>query len=177
MFRFESNKENQIAEDIYLYENFYPDYEEIKDYLEKNDDDSFWNSHFNLEEGDLSNTFWESKLSRDFLDNKFHDHLLNFVAPKYWNCAHGNFMRIKNGDSIYSHVPNIPKYINYIIGYYMGDFTGGEIVFPELDFKYAPKENDLIIFSNMDFIVKEVKSGIKYSYLDYLFEHPGYVLV
>ena len=67
--------------------------------------------------------------------------------------------------------------IKYILGYYIGDFEGGEIVFND-SIEYKPESNDLLIFnSKYKYSINNVISGTRYCYLDYVVENPGYTFV
>jgi hypothetical protein len=97
---------------------------------------------------------------------------------------HANFVRLKTGQ--FAEINNNSSfYINddpiayYKIGLYIGDFEGGEINFPKINFKYKPEENDLLIFKvdrEYEHETLEVTSGTRYAYMDCLIPHPGYFM-
>jgi hypothetical protein len=174
--RFLGKNTIKLGPDIYLYKNFYHDLEAFEFKLNSIEED-MWNTHGNYSENDHKETFWDNKLSPDFVNKDFHDTIINFVSPRYWILSHGNFLRLKSGEKIYDQEHTIPKEFKYILGFYAGDFTGGEINFIDFGITYKPEKNDLIIFKPTNFKVGEVTSGIRYSYLDYIIEHPGYILV
>jgi hypothetical protein len=166
----------KLGEDIYLYENFYDNIESIeKDLMQMGEDT--WNTHYNYQYDDHSTSIWHNRLSLDFLPREFHDSIINFVSPTYWILSHGNFMRLQPGDSVPIYNNKISNSIEYVLSYYAGDFTGGEICFLDSEVEYQPKKNDLIIFKSCSLDIKPVSSGIRYSYLDYLIKHPGYIVV
>ena len=174
--RFKENPGIKLGEEIYLYENFYKDLDLIEfQLLEMKESD--WNKHGNYEDNDHEIEYWNNILSLDFVDKKFHDSIINFVSPKYWILSHGNFIRLRPQETIPVYNNAMPNSIEYILAYYAGDFTGGEVLFLDDDIKYQPKKNDLIIFKPCSFDISPVSSGIRYSYLDYLIKHPGYIVV
>ena len=97
-----------------------------------------WNTHGNYSENDHQETFRESKLSPDFVNSEFHDAIINFVSPQYWILSHSNFLRLKAGEKIYGQGIKIPEEFKYILGYYAGSFTGGEINFIDFGITYKP---------------------------------------
>jgi hypothetical protein len=69
--------------------------------------------------------------------------------------------------------------IPYKLALYVSDFGGGEIVFPNLDFEYKPESGDLLIFKaslEHEHYTKEVTSGSRYVYIDYLVKNPRYFM-
>jgi hypothetical protein len=174
--RFKSSPANEIYPGIYLYKDFYNEVNLIEECL-----NSFseleWSSHGNYYENDHKDSFWNDKLSPDMIDRKFHDSIINFVSPEYWILSHGNFMRLRPEEGCPVYNNNLPKEFEYIMAYYAGDFTGGSLSFLDYDFDYQPERNDLIIFKPTSFDISPVLSGTRYSYLDYVLKHPGYIIV
>jgi hypothetical protein len=170
----------ELADEIYLYKNFYDNgsiekFTTVLDQFKEND----WHQHGNLEIGDHEDTFWGDKCSLDIVDYAFHERIFNFFTPVYWMYQHKNFVRLKAGQkSIISEITDIlSKITEYKIALYLGNFEGGTIVFPELDFKYNPIPNDLLIFkSDYRHYTEEVTSGTRYAYMDYLIKHPNYFM-
>lgn len=168
---------DDFENDIFICKNFYDGNEELKNILESMKKEE-WATHFSREPDDLIDTFFDNKLSLDCIKKDFHEKIINCISTAdYWIFSHGNFMRLKTGESALNHNNSLPDHFEYIIGYYVGDFEGGEIVFKNSDKEYKPENNDLIIFKATDFEVKEVTKGNRYSYVDYLIKHPGYCLV
>jgi len=174
--KFPNGNPIKLHKDIYLYENFYKNSNIIEDNLIAMKEDQ-WNSHYNYHYNDHSNDIWFNRLSLDFVPREFHDSIINFVSPDYWTFSHGNFMRLKEGDTLPIHNNSLPDSIEYILSYYVGDFTGGQISFLENDITYQPKKNDLIVFKPCSLDISPVNSGTRYSYVDYILKHPGYVFV
>ena len=175
----------EIKEGIYLYKNFL-DNEILSTY--KNKLKSFtendWHQHGNFEIGDHEDTFWGDKCSLDIINRSFHDEIFNFFAPIYWMYQHDNFVRLKAGqfselDDNHRFMLNDKLVADYKIALYLGDFTGGAINFPELNFKYTPEENDLLVFKidkAHSHRTETVLSGTRYAYMDCLVYHPGYFM-
>lgn len=174
--RFMGKNTIELGPDIFLYKNFFDDIDAFELKLNSFEED-MWNTHGNYASNDHEVTFWNNKLSPDFVNREFHDALINFVSPHFWILSHGNFIRLMAKEKIQGHTTAIPQEFKYVLGYYAGEFTGGEIVFTDLEVTYKPERNDLIIFKPTNFEINEVESGVRYSYLDYLVEHPGYILV
>ena len=169
-------------ERIYIYKNFLNInyYNIINKDLNSFKDEQWINVHYNYEIGDLP-TNLINKLSPDIHNslNYLWNEITNLVAPDYWPIKHFNFTRLLTGDktnytSIDENLINKPVHKVY---YYAGDWTGGEILFGNKDKKYNPNANDLIIVDiNIPISVNEVLSGVRYSYLDYLYQHPGWIV-
>jgi hypothetical protein len=174
--RFKRKSAIKLGKEIYLYENFYEDLDSIEQPLIQMEEKD-WSTHGNYEVNDHGFEYWNNILSLDFVERKFHDSIINFVSPEYWILSHGNFMRLRKEDSAPIYNNSMPDSIEYVLAYYAGDFTGGEILFLDSDIKYQPKKNDLIIFKPCSFDISPVISGTRYSYLDYLIRHPGYIVV
>lgn len=168
------NSATKIFDGIYVYKNFYPDIDELEDLLENNDN---WNSHGNYNPGDHPDEFWNGKLSTDFIDKKFHEYIINLIAPEYWILSHSNFMKLTPEDTCPVYNNDISEEFKYILAYYVGDFTGGKITFLDSDISYQPERNDLLVFKPTSFDISAVISGTRYSYLDYMIKHPGYIMV
>ncbi len=184
--RFKSDpKTVKLFDEIYLMKS-YLDPELLTTYKDKLNSfqENDWHRHGNYEIGDIENTFWGDKCSLDVVDYVFHDPIFNYFAPEYWMYQHANFVRLKTGQ--FAEINNNSSfYINdnpiayYKIGLYIGDFEGGEINFPKINFKYKPEENDLLIFKvdrEYEHETLEVTSGTRYAYMDCLIPHPGYFM-
>ena len=168
-FKFKSAEALMLNDEIYVYKNFYPDHNDMVYSINCLDIDD-WNIHDH-------GSFPPGRLSRDFVRPLFHDFLIDFISPEYWCFQHSNFIRL---DAECGEIPsqkiNLSN-IKYILGYYIGDFEGGEIVFND-SIEYKPESNDLLIFnSKYKYSINNVISGTRYCYLDYVVENPGYTFV
>ena len=183
----------EIYKDIILFENFFLQ-EEMNYYIEllEKMTSTDWNSHGNYESSDFVLDVFFDRISLDIVKNwpvndngkpqsnmNFLDRILDLITPEYWSFQHTNFLKMLPGEKIEPMSSNFGEYDHsYVIAGYISDFEGGEITFPELNFEYKVKKGDLLIFPKQySNGVKEVKSGIRYSYLDYMFAHPGYIIV
>jgi hypothetical protein len=173
--RFKGKTGILLGEDIYLYENFYRDIDSIESSLAEMSE-ADWKTHGNYEAEDHSNNIWNDRLSLDFIGRNFHDSIINFVSPQYWILSNGNFIRTRTTDDSVSQDMSTFEDIPYALAYYAGNFSGGEIRFINLGLTYSPKRNDLLIFKPTEIEVLKVKSGVKYSYIDFLVKPPGYFM-
>lgn len=175
----------EIGPDIFIFKNFITEDIENKFLLDlSNNTEEQWDkTHFNLEIGDQHHDFWFSRVSNLIWPfEHLHAILINFFAPKYWvTGAFRFFCRLRSGET----PPTIEESMNinkdnshynffskWRLGIYVGEFTGGEIVFPDFnDFTVAVSSRDLLLWrSNYRFYVKEVSSGTRYSYSDFLID-------
>jgi hypothetical protein len=105
--------------------------------------------------------------------------IANTVAPELWPMLHTNFIRSRVGDiDIIGYAPtDLFPCIKYKTIFYTGQWSGGETIFPEIDFQYKAEQNDLLIIDYSPTHVTQsaaVKSGIKYVNVSYLTTSPGY---
>lgn len=176
---FESRADVILADGVFVFKNFYENPGNLLEDLE-NMSEQEWRTHGNIEPGDSDIEFWNNNTSLDLIPKDFHDKVIILVAPYFWPLSHGNMIRIKpeHGSMTHGFLKSEYPYIKYMVGYYLGEFDGGEILFPELNISYKPNQNELILIdAKHDYIVEEVSSGTRYSYLDYLIEHPGYRVI
>jgi hypothetical protein len=184
---FEANSNLQeIHKGIYLYKGFLTKkecYYFVKQ-LSSFKKDS-WHKHENAVPGDISGEYWDGKLSIDIIDKEFHDKIINLFAPEFWIFSHSNFLKIDTGESsntehsLSQKMEFYKEIIPYKIAVYVSDFSGGEIVFPNIGFEYKPEAGDLLIFKSgieYEHYTKTVISGTRYVYMDYLIKHPAYYM-
>jgi hypothetical protein len=178
----------EIFPQIYLHKDFLPQSLNKKYVMEMELRKDEWNNHGNYsvgdhnEFGDLYN--WTDKLSFDFNFDGLKYKIINTVSPPYWIFNHSNFVRLRAGDSApltrsYEDMDAMYSKPLYKLAYYVGEWTGGELFFPALNFEYKPEEGDLLIFSaDKEYVhlTKEVTSGTRYCYIDMLNYHPGYFI-
>jgi hypothetical protein len=173
----------KLYQNIYLYKGFLNKHL-VEKYTRRLDSlmEEEWQTHYDSNPGDIDDMPFKDRLSLDIISADFHDELLNFFAPSHWMYEHTNFVRLSKGQS-FGPENNDRFFINnhpiadYKISLYLGDFKGGKVCFPNQEVEYQPEANDLLIFKvDKDYIheVKEVESGVRYSYIDYLIHHPGY---
>lgn len=177
----------EIHEGIYSWKNYVP--QERLDYyvnLLENLSEESWYIHCNSEDGDISGQFLDGKLSYDIVERPFMNKLITlFGTDMLWIYCHGNFLRLKTGegssreDSYTQIVKGFAPFIQKKLAIYMSEFSGGEIVFPEIDFEYKPEPGELLVFDindKLDHYTKPVTSGTRYVYMDYVIKHPGYFM-
>jgi hypothetical protein len=175
-----------LESNIYLFKDFFE--KDKIDYINlkiSELDTSDWFKHENVTPGDISGQYLDGKLSLDIIDQDFHDSLINFFAPELWIFSHGNILKIESGESsttehsLSDRMEYYKEIIPYKIAVYLSDFGGGEIVFPNIGFEYKPEAGDLLIFKSgieYEHYTKEVTSGTRYVYMDYLIKHPQYFM-
>lgn len=166
----------------------YIDQIELQSYFEKltSCPEQSWYSHFNVEAGDMSGYFLDGKLSLDLVERTLHDRLITeFATENLWIYCHGNFLRLKSGessnieDSATKWLTGYKPFVQSKIALYINDFEGGEIVFPKIEFEYKPEAGELLVIDideNLEHYTKPVISEIRYVYMDYIIQHPGYFM-
>lgn len=180
-----------------MLKEIYPGIQSWKNYIDESELNSYaqklaacpeetWYSHGNIETGDIAGDFLDGKLSLDIVERPLHDKLITqFATEHLWVYCHGNFLRLKAGeqssleDSCTEVLVGYAPFIKNKIAVYMSDFSGGEIVFPEIDFEYKPEIGELLVIDidkKLDHYTKPVTSGIRYVYMDYVIKHPGYYM-
>jgi hypothetical protein len=189
---FKTFKDNPLVKEIYpgifLHKNFLPNYVNYKYHSELELRKDEWNKHGNYEVGDheeFGNLYdWKDKLSFDFNLDYLKLNIVNTIAPIYWIFNHTNFIRLQTGDSAplsvsYEDMNMMYAKPEYKLCYYLGNWTGGGLVFPKINFEFNPEEGDLLIFSpDREYVhfTKEVTSGTRYCYIDVLNYHSGYFI-
>ena len=178
----------EIYPEIFLHKNLLPDYinDEYLSVLKSRPND--WNMHGNYSVGDheeFADLYdWKDKLSFDFNFDYLKSAITNIIAPIYWTFNHTNFIRLQTGDSTAVSIPYEDVNMSrakpeYKIAYYLGEWTGGELVFPKINFEFNPMQGDLLIFSpDKEYVhfTKEITSGTRYCYIDMMNYHPGYFI-
>lgn len=175
----------------------YPGILSCKNYLEKSELEYYaktladcpeetWFSHYDIEPGDINGKFLDGKLSLDIVKRSLHEKLINFFAIDHlWIYCHSNVLRLKTGEYSSLEDNNTERLIKYFpfiknkIALYISKFSGGEIVFPEIDFEYKPEIGELLVIDidkKLNHYTKPVTSGIRYVYMDYVIKHPGYYM-
>lgn len=175
----------ELKTGIWLYKNFL-DLDLHDEYLRQvtlMTEDEWDSTHFNFEPGDFYYKFWNSRSSKIMWHfDQLHSKLCTFFAPTYWTAAaHRIWVRMKPLDTPPTveeamHINVFNNHFNFFskwrLGIYMGEFTGGEVVFPDFNnFSVAVGPRDMLVWrSNYQFTVNEVTSGTRYSYSDFLID-------
>jgi hypothetical protein len=175
-----------IYHGIYLYKNFMPEdmVEGYKKDLNEMSIDEWTKYHDNYEPNDIDSRWEHGKISKDIVgDIYLHSRLFNFFTPEYVNGGRNEyFVRLMENDEVkldYGRTENKNLNLNaeYIIGIYIGSWSGGEVCFPELGIKIKPEENDMLIWkSSYRHYVSKITSGIRYSYCDLLAKAPDFTV-
>ena len=171
----------EINKDVFLYKNFMNKaYEEFATFgLNNLPDERWYGEHYRY---DLSDHIENDgrNISLGVIGPNMHIILVNisnFFNPEYNIVYYGEFFRTrpKDDNEVEPKISNT-KSADYAVVYFLGEFTGGELYFPSLDWTYQPKSNDLLIFSTKYFeelISRNVKTGIKYTYQNYAVPEIG----
>jgi hypothetical protein len=179
----------KLLDGVYIYKNFMP--EDMKNYykfkLSELTVDDWTKVHNNYEHGDIDHKWEHGKISQPVVYSHGLDGLLSsFFSPDLINCGRfPYFIRLQQGDDmeLNNGMPlqhkttqlNNDMAAQYKVGLYLGDWSGGELCIPEINFEIKPEENDLIIWKyGYDHYIKEITSGTRYSYCDYLTRPPGF---
>jgi hypothetical protein len=140
----------EINTNIYLHEDFmFKTYEDYSNFALLNTPKESWQwGHYRSSDKDDYPRNATSEEVGKQLGNIVHS-LSNYFIPEYNIVYYPEFSRTVSGENNKADLNNIKNTdsIDYGIVYFLGDFKGGELYFPEIDFTYQPKSNDLLIFS------------------------------
>lgn len=168
-FRNNTNIE-EIHEYLFVYKNFLKK-ETINKYTKILN--SFSEEQWNYENAD---GYWAGKVSPEIIEEDIHQPILDLISPifetykikNFYRLTEGQFAELQKPDQYYGE--NGQRIIgHYKIALYLGEFEGGEICFPDIEFKYKPNPGDLILFKIhpfLDHFTKPVLSGNRYVYAD-----------
>lgn len=173
----------KLHDQIYVWENFLTE-EEQKKYYEIADSisEEEWGEHDNN-----PNPFWNGKLSRPhrevfLLGNKINE----ILQPEFMVPPVSIFTRTPIGQGMGVHIDRGDEdlsdeyfndfetccHVEYGLLTYFGDWEGGELYYPDLDFSFKPKPGDLIIHSALPPYahgVHPVTSGKRYLYANFAY--------
>lgn len=159
-----------IHEYLFLYKNF----------LNKDIVDKYTNMLLFLNEADWNDPdaqgWWQGKTSPEIIGDDIHKPILDLLSPTFLTYKLNNFYRLKTGESADLQTPELYYGENgqriiahYKIALYLGNFEGGEICFPDIQFEYKPNPGDLLLFKIHPYLnhyTKPVLSGTRYAYSD-----------
>ena len=177
----EYNQFKEVHKGIWKMENFLTE-DIVSHYLsivQSMSEDEWAKIHWTYEEGDTMGSFWHKRMSKWIHPHeRIHSEFYRFFAPEQVPLGMlRTFNRMLPGEIT---TPELCTMSNawennnnfnakYRIGLYIGEFTGGDLVFPEIDFKLNVKQNDIVVWEYpLKHYVAPVTSGIRYSYSDYL---------
>ena len=147
-----------------------------------------WNSHGNYEVGDQPEEgFAKDKVSPPIsIINDLNDSILYLFAPEYWTINHLYMNRlIKNQKPPVQIVNKILDNgekefnIDYIATIPLGNWKGGEYVFPKKNIKISLNPGDLLVFSGDEeyqIDVQTITDGIRYSSFTPIIKHPEWII-
>jgi hypothetical protein len=181
--RFKSNPNILVINNnFYLFSNFMgKEYEEYANYAISSLNESIWfGQHFRYKIDDFIESDGRNLtigVAGRNLEVLYQD-ISNFFNPEYniINFTEISRTRPLDNNTFNGKVLLNIKSIDYVIIYFLGNFIGGELYFPQNNFTYSPKNDDLFIFPKEyfeDLIVKDVISGVKYTYLNYAIKEIG----
>lgn len=129
--------------------------------------------------------WWEAKVSPPVLNSiltNCNKRLKELFSPDLLFIPEYKVVRLKEGDSMYRHKDDRTEDENasvkqqfvidcaYVV--YLSDFEGGEIYYPDFDYKFAPEKGDMVIHSGK--IVHEVlpvKNNNRYTITGWLLKN------
>jgi len=177
----------EISDGIYSYKNFmgksFNNF--IKEICDEFTEEEYEIDHYNYNPGDMVNHDPHlhgkiiSALTRHIHAQELLLSIRNLFSPQYCLFYYTELFRLQSGQSFPAQTfrENIisPK---YKIAYFCGDFTGGEISFKHIDLHYKVEPDELIIFdASYLSSINEVKSGTRYSYINYIYNDPGVLMI
>jgi hypothetical protein len=168
----------EIADGIYLYKNFLND-QEIQ---------VLYNKAISLEEEDWHHPNpieWYSTRTSNTVDEltPIFDKAQDIFSPTHSLTPSMSMQRMFAGDSMFEHTDTSGDepvtandafgtchIIEYGVVVYFNKFEGGEIYYPDLNIEYKPEPGDLLVHkANITHGVKEVTSGPRYVYANFVF--------
>lgn len=180
----------KLDKNIFLYKNFLNTDLENKCLTKLNSfTEKEWSQHGNYEMGDQpEEAYAADKVSPPIPDvGWINDSVLDFFAPEYWNIGFNFMGRLKVNDKLNVHAINELDAdgnkmfnVDYFAAVFLGEFSGGEILFVNKGICVDVERRDLLIFSadpEYAFQVKELRSGIRYSSNNLIFKNPTWVII
>lgn len=186
---FKNKNIKKLSKNVYLYENFVTEnfQDHVMDFLIKQDEDSLWKQHGNYEIGDNTHDWFYDKVSLPLQTlTKLLDDLEVIMNPEFWGINHIVINKLEKGQSF-----NKKEYLSleegkaletdasWVSGVYFGDWSGGEVCFPNDGLEVKVRSGDLLIFSAKDectFYVKEVTDGTRYCHYGLYYKHQGWLM-
>lgn len=178
----EPSRLKEIYKEIFVMEEFLPKEIELN-ILNQLNSMTKWNVHCNYYPEEMELNWFNNKLSLDMDLSIMAQMVSNIMTPEFMIFSHANFIRMLPGESspvMCSYHDESPKKHDYNLALYVGNWTGGDLVFPKLNFTYSPKPRELLILKsdeNYEHYVTKVISGTRYVWIDYAIKHPGYVVM
>lgn len=107
--------------------------------------------------------------------------IVEAIINEYWTNEHNTVNRTRPGDDV-SRMwggKDSWKSADYIALYYLGEWTGGDIKVLSDNSKIELKPNTLYCFpidKGQAYLSDEVLSGVKYSFVDWIYKHGDWVV-
>lgn len=159
-----------------------------KDYLGETDSNffKFQAEALNAEEWEThpSASYFKSKISTNLRIESFTSTFIDLMMPEYWTNCHQTINRLRVGDDPMEFGWTSWGSADYFIVYYFGEWEGGEITLlrndkEDIDFTFKPQHNELYLLPLLNkerYISSDVSSGIKYSFIDWLYRHSEWAI-
>lgn len=106
--------------------------------------------------------------------------IIDLVIPRYWINEHKTVNRMRSTDIQKEFGDDTLSSADYLAVYYFGDFRGGNIKTIDStkeDPTLEIKSNSLYLFpitNGESYISEPVTSGVKYSFIDWVYKHSGW---
>lgn len=191
--RFQAGEEEPFVEFVPAYNK--PGFEDIghgilvyKDFMGETDlnyiryqaeelEEEKWNTH-------PAASIFAGKISTNLRLEGFTSQFIDMMMPEYWTNNHMTVNRSRPGDLMVEFGWGAWGSADYFLVYYFGEWEGGEIELLKtenepINFKFTPKENELYLLPLLKkerYMPSEVTSGIKYSFIDWLYRHGEWAI-
>ena len=148
----------------------------LKYQAEELDEDS-WNTH-------PAASFFQGKISTNLKVEGFTSQFIDLMMPEYWTNNHQTVNRARPGDEMIEFGWGAWGSADYFLVYYFGEWEGGDIELVKneseyINFKFKPKDNELYLLPLLNkerYLPSEVTSGIKYSFIDWVYRHGEWAI-
>lgn len=174
-------KLEQLGRGIYRYKNFLDDelLGHILQLIETTDQETWGDAHWSYKPGDTAGSFWDKRTGPYISQfDRLFASILIFFSPEFSPVgAYRVINRLlprertdvemclsSNGRNNHANLG-----AKWKLGIYFGEFTGGDLIFPDFNLSVKVEQNDLVVWkANYDHYVAPVTQGIRYSYSDFL---------
>lgn len=107
--------------------------------------------------------------------------IIEAIINEYWTNEHNTINRTRPGDNVNRIWGGADtwKAADYVVCYYLGEWTNGEVVVLSDGSEILPEPNTLYCFpidGQQVYQSKAVTSGIKYSFVDWIYKHGDWVM-
>jgi hypothetical protein len=107
--------------------------------------------------------------------------VIEAIVNEYWTNEHNTVNRTRPNDDVSRSWGGADswKSADYVLCYYLGEWTGGDVTILSDDSKLKLETNTLYCFpinEGQQYQSDEVESGIKYSYVDWIYKHSDWIM-